>query len=80
MSGLIEQSLHGWLALGSSSNVHIAVQAILAESSEREGLDVELAASGFGQQHQQVGFSPLCCCCVLCAACLRPGICGDMQY
>lgn len=32
----------------------LALQAILAESSEREGLDVELAASGFGQQHQQV--------------------------
>ncbi|KAL0051751.1 hypothetical protein WJX82_001455 [Trebouxia sp. C0006] len=29
-------------------------QAILADSADREGLDVELAASGFGQQHQQM--------------------------
>lgn len=70
-------SLHGRLALGSSSNIYVALQAILAESSEREGLDVELAASGFGQQHQQVCFTPLSCCCVLCAACLYPGICGN---
>ena len=37
-----------------------ALQAILAESSKREGLDVELAASGFGQQHQQVGLHSVC--------------------
>ncbi|DBA87222.1 hypothetical protein WJX77_011007 [Trebouxia sp. C0004] len=29
-------------------------QAILTDSADREGLDVELAASGFGQQHQQM--------------------------
>lgn len=29
-------------------------QALLAESNEGGGLDVELAASGFGQQHQQM--------------------------
>ena len=28
----------------------------MADSADREGLDVELAASGFGQQHQQVSF------------------------
>jgi len=48
-------------AVGSGS---AALQAILADSADREGLDVELAASGFGQQHQQVSFMLLlgfCC-------------------
>ena len=30
------------------------LQAILASSADGEGLDVELAASGFGKQHQEV--------------------------
>ena len=36
------------------STVIWALQAILADSADDKGLDVELAASGFGQQHQEV--------------------------
>ena len=32
----------------------LPLQAIVADNAEAKGLDVELAASGFGQQHQEV--------------------------
>lgn len=36
-----------------------ALQAILASNAEGKGLDVELAASGFGQHHQEVMLMPI---------------------
>ena len=37
-----------------TSETPFAVQAIVADSADGEALDVELAASGFGKQHQEV--------------------------
>lgn len=42
----------------SIANTSWALQAILADNADGRGLDVELAASGFGQQHQEVILTP----------------------
>ena len=42
------------LMMMSPDKVLILLQAIVAESADGEALDVELAASGFGQHYQEV--------------------------